>query len=308
MERLDTILVTGANGFIGANLVSYLEDRSYRNVFGLLSSDCDLTDRRAAQRWFQEVRPSYVFHCAARVRGIVGNMQNQSDAFLHNCLINTHVIEACQLFGVKKIVAMGTVAMYPDDPVDVERGFCEDEIWVGPPHESEKGYAHAKRAMLAQLDTSGLAYALPIATNMYGGADRFNIETGHCIPSLVRKAYEAGRDGKPLTVWGDGSARRDFLYVKDVARALHLVMDKISGPVNLATGVTHSIKDAATILAECAGCKIVWDTSKPTGQVNRSYDVSGLAAAGFTLHHTLEQGLRETFSWYQQHEAVARKH
>jgi GDP-L-fucose synthase len=307
MDAFDTILVTGANGFIGSNLISYLENRSYRNVFGLLSSDCDLTDRRAAQRWFQEVRPAYVFHCAARVRGIAGNMQNQSDGFLKNCLINTHVVEACQIVGVKKIVAMGTVAMYPDSPKDAERGFVECEIWEGPPHESEKGYAHAKRAMLAQLDTSGLSFALPVCTNMYGGADRFNIETGHCIPSLVRKAYEAKRDGKPMTVWGDGSARRDFLYVKDVARALHLVMDKISGPVNLATGATHSIKDAATILAECAGCEIEWDTSKPTGQVTRAYDVSTLSAAGFAPRHTLEQGLRETYQWYVKNEAVARK-
>ena len=308
MDTFDTILITGANGFIGSNLISYLEDRSYRNVFGLLSSDCDLTDRRATRRWFQEVKPAYVFHCAARVRGIVGNMQNQSEGFLHNCLINTHVIEACHIVGVKKIVAMGTVAMYPDNPEDAARGFVEREIWEGPPHESEKGYAHAKRAMLAQLDTSGIPFALPVCTNMYGGADRFNIETGHCIPSLVRKAFEAWRDGKPMTVWGDGSARRDFLYVKDVVRGLHLVMDKISGPVNLATGGTHSIKDAATILAEYAGCEIEWDTSKPTGQVTRSYDVSALTAAGFAPQYTLEQGLRETYDWYAKNEAVARKH
>ena len=308
MDRLDTIFVTGANGFIGANLVQYLEDRAYRNVFGLLSSDCDLTDRFATQRWFKEVRPAYVFHCAARVRGIAGNMQNQSDGFLHNCLINTHVVEACEIFGVKKIVALGTVAMYPDAPIDSERGFCENEIWLGLPHESEKGYAHAKRAMLAQLDASDLSYALPICTNMYGGADRFNIETGHCIPSLVRKAYEAKRDGKPMTVWGDGSARRDFLYVKEVVSALHLIMDRVSGPVNLATGVTYSIKDAATILADCAECEIEWDTSKPTGQVTRSYDVSALTAAGFSPQYTLEQGLRETYDWYAKNESVARKH
>lgn len=307
MERSSPILVTGANGFVGTNLIRYLEASGFRNVFGLSSSDCDLTDRRSTHRWFLETKPSYVFHLAAHVRGIMGNMRGQSEGFLRNVLINTHVIEACQIYRVKKIVAMGTVAMYPDSPHDPARGFCEGEIFDGPPHESEKGYAHAKRAMLAQLDTSGIPFALPVSTNLYGPFDRFDIETGHCIPSLVRKAYEARQHGTALTVWGDGSARRDFLYVKDVVRCLHTIMDNVTGPINMATGVTHSVKEAATILAGCAKVPLVFDTTKPTGQVTRNYDISILRESGFKTENLLEEGIRETFRWYAENEATARK-
>lgn len=307
MDHLDTILVTGANGFVGTNLVEYLENHSFRNTFPLLSTDCDLTDRVAAHRWFKEVRPKYVFHMAGYVNGIAGNMKNQSDGYLQNVLINTHVIEACQLFKVQKIVAMGTVAMYPPKAKSAAKGFCEGEIFDGPPHDAEKGYAHAKRAMLAQLDTCGVPFALPIATNMFGGHDRFDIENGHCIPSLVRKSFEAGRDDKPLSVWGDGSAKRDFMYIKDVVVALHTIMDKIDGPINLATGVTHSIKDVVSILRECSGCCVEWDKTKPVGQVSRSYDVSKLIGAGVLCQNSLEKGLRETYKWYAANETVARK-
>ena len=123
MERDSTILVTGANGFVGSNLVRYLETAGYRSVFGLTSSDCDLTDRRSVKRWFQECRPYYVFHLAARVRGIMGNMNGQGEGFLQNILINTHVVEACQEYRVKKVVALGTVAMYPNEPKDPSIGF-----------------------------------------------------------------------------------------------------------------------------------------------------------------------------------------
>ena len=308
MDRFDTILVTGANGFVGTNLVEYLESRSFRNTFGLLSSDCDLTDRKSTLRWFQEVKPKYVFHMAGYVNGIAGNMKNQGNAYLRNVQINTNVIEAAQMFAVKKIVAMGTVAMYPPKAKSEAKGFCEGEIFDGPPHDAEKGYAHAKRAMLAQLDTCGVPFALPIATNMFGGHDRFDVENGHCIPSLVRKSYEAGRDEEPMRVWGDGSAKRDFMYIKDVVMALHTIMEKVEGPINLATGVTHSIKDVVAILKECCGCTVEWDKTKPVGQMSRSYDVSRLIGAGFLCQHSLEKGLRETYEWYSKNEAVARKH
>lgn len=307
MDRYSPILVTGSDGFVGSNLTHYLEAQGFRNVFGLTSSGCDLTDRRTTHLCFKESKPFYVFHLAAHVRGIMGNLRGQSEGFLRNVLINTHVIEACQIHRVKKIVAMGTVAMYADEPHDPNRGFCEGEIFDGPPHESEYGYAHAKRAMFAQLVTSGIPFAVPVSTNLYGPHDRFDIETGHCVPSLVRKAFEARRDGTPLTVWGDGSARRDFLYIKDVVRALHTIMDNGTGPINMATGVTHSVKEAATILADCAKVPLVFDTTKPTGQVTRNYDISSLRGLGFKAEYLLEEGLRETYRWYAENEAVARK-
>jgi GDP-L-fucose synthase len=248
---------------------------------------------------------------AGRVRGLGGNMNDQGAAYLENILINTFVVEACRKFDVKKIVAMGTIAMYPDPlPCNPLR---EETIWMGVPHHSEYGYAQAKRSMLAQLvaykENYGLPFVLALSTNLYGPFDRFNTQTGHVIPSLVKKFYDAKKIGGDVVIWGDGTATRDFLYIDDVVRALVLLMDEGSGVINLATGKTHTIKAAATILAEITDMKdhIKWDTSKPNGQVFRSYDVSKLASLGFSYTYDLEEGLRKTFAWYQSNAAIARE-
>ena len=128
------------------------------------------------------------------------------------------------------------------------------------------------------------------------------------IPSLVKKFHDARQANGSVTVWGDGSAHRDFLYIKDCSRALHVIMDHINGPVNLATGTARKIRDVVEILAEHAGMKdhVVWDTSKPSGYLLRAYDVSRLQGAGFRCQYTLEQALRETYDWYASHSSSVR--
>lgn len=305
MHTADNILVTGAGGFVGAALCDHLKDCGYRNVFRASSADCDLTNRGLTDTLFRQVQPDYVFHMAAKVFGIVGNMQNQFSSFNENTLINTHVIEACAKYRARKVCAMGTVAMYGDYESEVP--IREDMMWFAPPHKSEFGYASAKRGMLAQLTVSGLRWVMPISTNLYGEGDRFNIDTGHVIPSLIRKFHEASRVKKPVVVWGNGHQRRDFLYIGDVARALVRLMENANGPVNMATGATKSISDVTEILSGLTGVDVVWDLTKPTGQVNRKYDVRLLADTGFRADWPLERGLRATMKWYSTHETGARK-
>jgi len=311
IKRDDRILITGAGGLAGKNLLEHLQAQGFAQVSGLTSQDCDLTDLRATTACFEQKKPDHVFHMAGHVFGIMGNMKNQAAAYLNNTLINTHVIEASQRVAVKKIVAMGTVAMYPDPlPSNPLR---EETIWQGAPHHSEHGYAHAKRGMLAMLEayreSYGMAYALAFSTNLYGPHDRFNIETGHVIPSLIRKFHEAKINNGTVTVWGDGSGQRDFLYIKDAAAALQLILEKMDGMVNLATGQTYKIREAVEILAAHTGLqdRIVWDAGKPNGQIVRAYDVSKLTAAGFTCRYSLAQGLTETYDWYAANAATARK-
>ena len=307
----DTILITGVKGLVGAHLSEYLRSEGFTNIIGIGTSDCDLTDRGAVVTFFETVRPRFVFHMAAYVAGIMGNMRNQALSFLRNTLINTHVVEASHLVGVRKICAMGTVAMYPElmtrDPLR------EDTVWLGPPHSSERGYAHAKRGMLAQLDvyreSYGMSYAFALSTNLYGPNDRFDIENGHVIPSLVRKFFEARQSSQHVTVWGDGSARRDFLYVKDAVRGLRLIMDHIDGPVNLATGETHAIRDIVGILAQHTGMaeRVVWDPMRPSGQAFRAYDVSKLLDVGFGCQASISESLCSTYDWYAAHVSSARR-
>src|ERR1700722_10498844 len=142
------ILVTGAGGLVGTALVSELKRQGHADLYLPQRQECDLTDFEAVKRVFLAIRPEIVFHSAAAVYGIGGNLQNQGSIFLDNILINTHVIEACRLSGAKKIIAMGTVATYADSNLEPVK---EDHIWEGPPHVSESSYGHAKRTMLAQL-------------------------------------------------------------------------------------------------------------------------------------------------------------
>jgi len=311
MNKTDKILITGASGLVGHALSTHLKREGYKDVTGVGSADCDLTDRAATLAYFAKQKPDYVFHLAGHVFGIMGNMLNQGDGYLLNLLINTHVIEACRLIGVKKITAMGTGAMYPYPmPSNPLR---EDTIWMGEPHGSERGYAHAKRSMLAQLDvyreSYKMPYALVVSCNLYGPHDRFNIETGHVVPSLVRKFYEASQSGQNISVWGDGSAQRDFLYVDDVARALELIMQNADGPINLGSHAIHSIREAVDILAAHTKQqdKIVWDASKPNGQPFRAYDLSKLDRLGYRAAYTLERGLKETYDWYANNHQAARR-
>ena len=310
IQHDDLILITGGSGLAGIHLREHLQSQGFTRFLAPTSRECDLTNRQVVLDYFASNRPDYVFHMAGLVYGIMGHMRNQGEAYLKNTLINTHVIDASHQAGVKKIVAMGSMAMYPDLGPGV--AVSETDVWKGPPHSSEYGYAQAKRGMLAQLQvyesSYGMPYALASSTNLYGPHDRFNPETGHVIPSLVKKFYDARQAKTPVTIWGDGSAFRDFLYVKDAARALQTIMNDATGTINLATGTSHSIRDVVNILAAYTGMEdqIVWDPSKPNGQMYRGYDVSRLRAIGFTCRFTIEQALHETYDWYASHNEAVR--
>jgi len=311
MNYDDRIMITGSGGLVGRALKEELIRLGYTNVIAPTSKECDLTDLKATLNFFKNTEPKYVFHSAAAVYGIMGNMENKGISFLNNTLINTHVIEACRVVNVKKIVAMGTGCVYPYPPPSLP--LTEDLIWQGAPHHSEDSYAHAKRAMLAQLnayhESYNLNYAFVISGNLYGPQDKFDIHHGHVIPSLVRKFYEAKQNNTPVNVWGDGSARRDFLFSEDTSKALILIMHKINGVVNMGSNVINSIKDIVDILAHHTGMegKIVWDASKPNGQEYRAYDLQKLFSAGFSPTVTLSDGVRLTYDWYKLNAAEARK-
>lgn len=303
-------LVTGASGLMGRALVAELRSAGYDDVIGLTSRDADLTDFDATHAVMQAHRPYIVYHLAARVSGIMGNMRAQGQGFLDNVRMNTNVIEAARLAGARKIVAMGSAAVYSDM---IKIPMQEEEVWIGPPHASEAGYAHAKRAMLAQLDAYreqyGLDHAFCISTNLFGIHDKFDEQHGHVLPSLISKFHRAARENNSVTVWGSGTPKRDFLYVKDAALAMRMIGERFSGPINLATGEAISIAEVAQIIHRISGGQqeIRWDRSKPDGQKLRGYDISKLRALGFKPRYTLEEALRETYEWYSEHAGTARR-
>lgn len=310
IKNSDATLVTGASGVIGSALVAELEANGETQIVSVSSRNADLTNFEEAVELFEHYKPKIIYHLAARVSGIMGNLRSQGQAYLDNIRINTNTIEAARVAGVQKIIAMGSAAIYSDK---VALPMREEDIWNGAPHGSEAGYAHAKRGMLAQLQAYqhqyGMDYAYCISTNLFGPHDRFDEENGHVLPSLISKFHRAARDGTPVTVWGTGTPERDFLYAADAARAMRFIGENFSGPINLASGIHISIKDTVELLREITGCdiEIHWDRTKPDGQKLRDYDVSKLRALNFHPRFTLEQALEETYRWYVENAEIVRR-
>lgn len=272
--------------------------------------EVDLSDAAATSRFFKRAAPDVVFHLAARVAGIGGNLAAPGEMFYENVVINTHVIEAARLGGAKKFVAVGSAAIYSDA---VSLPMREDDLWQGPPHHSEGPYGHAKRSMLAHLEAYhaqyGMEFVYCILTNTFGPRDRFDEQRGHVLPSLISKFHRGVAANEPVVVWGTGTARRDFLYVKDVAKALRSLSAAGIGPVNVASGREVSIRDLAFLIRDVSGYKgpVHWDTDKPNGQELRQYDIGRLRSVGFTPDYTLERAVAETYEWYVHNHASVRR-
>ena len=302
MKRDAVIMVTGAGGLVGSTLIEHLAREGFTRLVPVLRRDCDLSDPKSTELLFARTRPTHVFHAAGRVYGILGNMMNQGLSFYDNSMINTNVVEAARLHGVEKITVMGPGAVYPYPPPGVP--LREHMIHFGIPHASERGYANAKRAMLAMLEayqeSYGLNWAYIVSCNLFGPRDRFDVKFGHVVPALIRKFHEARCNGGTVDVWGDGSAQRDFMYSRDAARAFQTIMESVDGAVNIGSGVVYSIREIVDMLGAITGMadRVRWDPTKPNGQEYREYDLSRMRLAGFQCRHSIADGLRETWDWY----------
>ena len=298
----DRIMVTGAGGMLGRAIARLLRDSSPAELLTPLRSELGLTDPSSVRAYFEQHRPTHVFHAAAKVFGLGGNTKFPGQMYFENVIINANVIEAARLSGAQKVSGVGTGCVYP--VMYDGRHLAEDQIWDGPPHGSEWAYAQAKRGMLTHLaayeQQYGLDYVFPICGNLYGPHDLFDVEFGHVIPSLIAKFYLAQQRNEPVSVWGTGIAVRDFSFVDDAAAAIIAAHKNLSGPVNVASGNIHSVKEVVDTLDDLTGrsLDIRWDRSKPDGQGRRFYDLEKLRSIGFTPSFGLKDGLAETWKWY----------
>ena len=293
-------LVTGGAGFLGSHLVERLRERDGEVVVPR-RAEFDLTRWEDAERLFGEVRPELVFHLAAEVGGIGANRANPGRYWYANLIMGAHVLELSRLHGVAKLVVAGTVCAYPKF---TPTPFSEQELWNGDPEETNAPYGVAKKSVLvggqAYREQYGLDTVYLLPANLYGPRDNFDLQTSHVVPALIRKMVAGSEQ---VVLWGDGSPTREFLYVDDAADAFLAAADRYDGgePLNIGTGAEISIRELADTIAELTGFdgEIVWDRSKPNGQLRRRLDVSRAEERfGFRARTTLRRGLELTIAWY----------
>lgn len=301
-----SVIVTGGAGFLGRHVVAELRAAGARNVFVVRSKDYDLRHEENVRRLYRDVPATMVIHMAAVVGGIGANRAHPGSFFYDNLIMGTLLMEHARLAGIQKFVGVGTICEYPKfTPIP----FHEEDLWNGYPEETNAPYGLAKKMLLVQGQSYRKEYGfnsihlLPV--NLYGPGDNFDPNTAHVIPDIIRKCFDAIRDGSPtITLWGDGTPTREFVYVADAARGIVQAAERYNGdePVNIGSGQEISIRDLASMIVELTGYtgKIVYDTEKPNGQPRRQLDVSRARDYfGFTATTPFRDGLREVIGWWR---------
>lgn len=309
MELSDKrVMVTGGAGFLGSFVVEHLHAHGCGDVFVPRRAEYDLTRDEDIDRALADGRPDVIIHLAAVVGGIGANRAEPGRFFYDNAIMGVQLIEKARLAGVGKFVCIGTVCAYPKfAPIP----FREDDLWNGYPEETNAPYGLAKKMQLVQLQAYRQQYGMDgiflLPVNLYGPRDNFDLASGHVIPAIIRKCVEAKERGDAtVTLWGSGSASREFLYVEDAAEGIVLATERYDGadPVNLGAGFEITIRDLAEKIVELTGYEgeLVWDTSQPDGQPRRSLDTSRARERfGFVASTPFDEGLRRTIDWYLAH-------
>ena len=311
------ILVTGSQGFLGHHVVAKLEE--YRNggtngarrdirILTPTREHCDLLDPRKLKYYLAAGDPDIVIHLAAQCGGIGINREKPAEFLYNNLMMTTNLIEACrQHESVEKFVGIGTVCSYPKNtPVP----FKEEDLYNGYPEETNAPYGIAKRVQLEMLKAYRAQYGLNgiflIPVNMAGEWDNFSDESSHVIPAMLKRFHRAKTENAPqVTLWGDGSASREFLYAGDCAEAIlrATLLYNDPEPVNIGTGVEITIKELAEKVKALVGYEgeIVWDTTKPNGQPRRCLDVTRARAGfGFMAQTNFDIILERSYEWAQE--------
>ena len=308
------VLLTGGNGFLGGFVRERVAAKQPAVLLAPRASELDLRDAGAIRRYVKEQCPNLVIHMAAVVGGIGANRLHPGRFFYDNAVMGIQLIEESRLAGVEKFVCLGTICAYPKF---ASIPFREEELWDGYPEETNAPYGIAKKALLVQLQAYREEYGfngiflLPV--NLYGPRDNFDPQSSHVIPAMIRKFVEANdRGDRAVTLWGDGSPTREFLYVDDAAEGIVLAAERYekADPVNLGRGEEIAIRDLAATIARLTGFRgeIVWDTSKPNGQPRRKLDVTRAERElGFRAATPFEEGLTKTIDWYLAHRPVGER-
>ena len=300
------VFVAGHRGLVGSAIVRRLEAAG-ATLLTATRHQLDLRDQAAVNYWFRANRPDYVYLVAGTVGGILANSTRPAEFIYDNMMIHATVVHAAHLYGVKKLLYLGSSCIYPrlcPQPMK------EEHLLTGPLEPTNEAYAIAKIAGIKLCESyrrqygSNFISAMP--TNLYGPNDNFDYSQSHVLPALIRRFHDAKVAGeRAVTIWGTGVARREFMHVDDVADACAFLMERYdeAAHINVGTGEDLSIEELARTLRDVIypEAALQLDTSKPDGSPRKLLDVSRLHALGWRHRIGLEEGLRSTYRWFLDH-------
>ena len=314
MLKSSRIYVAGHRGLVGSAIVRRLQSEGYSDIITRTHSELDLAGQSEVEEFFKKERPEYVFLAAAKVGGIIANNTYPAEFIYTNLMIQTCILHAAYLSGVKKLIFLGSSCIYPKF---APQPMKEEYLLTGELEPTNEPYAVAKIAGIKMCQAYNRQYGTNfisvMPTNLYGPDDNFDLESSHVLPAMIRKFHEA-KDVKPklqpVVLWGTGSPRREFLYVDDLADACLFLMENYDvkpgidlGLINIGTGKDITIKELAEMIKETVGFKgsITWDTTRPDGTPQKLLDVTKLKSLGWNSKTTLKQGIKQTYDWYRIH-------
>ena len=305
MDSNSRIFVAGHRGLVGSAICRNLKENGYDNISSSPSDHWDLRIRHDVDTFFRIHNPEYVFLAAAKVGGIGGNSTYPADFIYDNLMIQTNVIDAAYRHGVKKLLFLGSSCIYPKFP---KIPITEDQLLASPLEESNSAYAIAKiagmRMCQAYRQQHGFNAISLMPTNLYGPNDNFDINNGHVLPSLIAKFHGSLEKSEHWVVklWGDGSPKREFLHVDDLAEACVKCMQEYDDEehINVGTGEDVTIKELAETIVDVVGYKnhYEWDTDKPNGTPRKVMNVDKMKSLGWEPKISLREGIESTYKWY----------
>jgi len=314
MNTQSRVYVAGNTGLVGSAIVRMLHMKGYTNILSSPSSRWDLRRQEDVEAFFRINEPEYVYLAAAKVGGIGFNKDYPGHFIYDNLMIQSNVIHAARKFGVKKLLFLGSSCIYPKM---CEQPIKEEYFMTGPLEPTNDAYAIAKIAGIKMCQAYRKQYGFNaislMPTNLYGPNDNFDLETSHVLPAMIAKYHYATTDGYTIdmggpwwpdvNLWGDGSARREFLHVDDLAEACYTCMRDYDSSeiINVGTGEDITIKELSEIISKVTKFpgSTNWDTAKPNGTPRKLLDVTKIKSLGWKPKISLEEGIQKTYEWYK---------
>ena len=304
MDKNSKIFIAGRGGQVGSAIERKLIAEGYRNIIGLRSRELDMREQSLTREYFEKEKPEYVILAAAKVGGIMANIQAPAEFLYDNLAIQNNIIECSRIFGVKKLLFLASSCIYPRlSPQPMKEEYLMD----GKVEPTNEGYAIAKIAGLKLCEMYnrqyGTDYISVMPCNIYGYGDNFSPTKSHVVAALIRKVHDAKvNEAKTIPMWGTGVARRELMFVDDLADACFYLFDNYSGNefFNVGTGVDVSIKELVELIMDVEDyhAELVFDPSKPDGMPQKLLDVSKLVEAGWTAKTSLREGLEKTYKYF----------